>query len=218
MKKKQLLVLGTGQFGTSVARTAFDLGHDVLVIDRNEAEVQSITPHVTRAAQADAASEEVLQSLGVPDFDLVVVAFGQELQASIMASLVLKELGARFIVAKAQNELHGKVLEKIGVDQVVFPERDMGHKLVHSLIKENIIDLIELSPDYSVVEVVAPPELVDRSLQETSLRARFGVNVIALRKPGGQINLSPSAGDMIRAGDVIVAIGNNKALHKMGWL
>ncbi len=218
MSKKQFLVLGTGQFGTSVARTAYDLGHDVMVIDRDETEVQSITPHVTHAAQADAASEEVLQSLGIADFDLVVVAFGQELQSSIMASLVLKELGARFIVAKAQNDLHGKVLAKIGVDQVVFPERDMGHKLVHSLIKNNIIDLIELSPDYSIVEVVAPPELIDRSLQEAGLRARFGVNVIALRRPGTQINLSPAARDMIRANDIIVAIGDNKALHRLGWL
>ena len=122
------------------------------------------------------------------------------------------------MVAKAQTELHGKVLKKVGVNRVVFPERDMGQKLAHSLIAHNIIDLIELSDAYSVVEVTAPKEMAGHSLQELNLRARFGINIIALRKKNGATNISPAAGDRIDPGDIMVAVGDNKCLKKMGWI
>ncbi|MGB4618173.1 MAG: TrkA family potassium uptake protein, partial [Dethiobacteria bacterium] len=129
MKRKQFLVIGAGRFGSSVARTLYEQGHDVLVVDSNEAIVQQISDKVTHAVAANATSEEALEALGVQEFDVVVVAIGHEMQNSIMVSILLKELGARYIVAKAQTELHGKVLRKIGVNRVVFPERDMGQKL-----------------------------------------------------------------------------------------
>ncbi len=215
---KQFLIIGAGRFGSSVARTLFELGHDVMIVDKHEALIQQISNSVTHAAQADVTSEVVLKALGVKDFDVVVVAIGHEVQSSIMACILLIENGARYVVAKAQTELHGKVLKKIGVNRVVFPERDMGQKLAHSLIAHNIIDLIELSPNYSVVEVAAPEDMLGKNLQELNLRARFGVNVIALRDKAGNTNIAPGAEDRITAGDVIVAIGENKALHKMGWI
>jgi trk system potassium uptake protein len=153
--KKTFLIIGAGRFGSSVARTLFGLGHDVMVLDKDEALIQQISNEVTDAVTADAASEAGLRGLGVKDFDAVVLAIGFDIQVSIMAAILLMEMGAKRIVAKAQTDLHGKVLDKVGVDQVVFPERDMGHKLAHSLIAPTIIDLIELSDDYSVVEIKA---------------------------------------------------------------
>ena len=215
---KQYLVIGAGRFGSSVARTLFELGHDVMVVDNDEALVQQISDTVTHAVQANAASESALRALGVRDFDVVVVAIGHEMQSSIMACILLIEMGARHVVAKAQTELHGKVLKKIGVNRVVFPERDMGQKLAHNLTSQNIIDMIELSTDYSVVEVTAPGDMLGQAMKDLNLRARFGVNVIAVRHKDGHTNIAPGAEDKFSPGDIIVAIGENKALRKMGWI
>src|SRR5690554_6801321 len=159
-----------------------------MVVDIDQSLVQQISESVTHAVQADATSEAALSSLGIKDFDVIVVAIGHEIQSSIMTCILLIEMGARFVVARAQTELHGKVLSKIGVNRVVFPERDMGQKLAHSLSAFNIVDLIELSSNSNVVEVSAPEEMVGRSLKELNLRARFGINVIALRSIDGKTN------------------------------
>lgn len=215
---KQFLVIGAGRFGSSVACTLYKHGHDVMVVDTEELLVQQISNSVTHAVQANAVNEVSLRALGVKNFDVVVVAIGNDMQASIMVSILLIELGARYVVAKAQTELHGKVLKKIGVNRVVFPELDMGQKLAHSLVAHNIIDLIELSEDYSVVEVAAADEMVGQTLKDLNLRARFGVNIIALRSKSGDTNISPAADDRVGAGDVLVAVGDNKSLKKMGWI
>ena len=215
---KQFLVIGAGRFGSSVACTLYKHGHDVMVVDTDELLVQQISNSVTHAVQANAVNEVSLRALGVKNFDVVVVAIGNDMQASIMVSILLIELGARYVVAKAQTELHGKVLKKIGVNRVVFPELDMGQKLAHSLVAHNIIDLIELSEDYSVVEVAAADEMVGQTLKDLNLRARFGVNIIALRSKSGDTNISPAADDRVGAGDVLVAVGDNKSLKKMGWI
>lgn len=215
---KQYLIIGAGLFGSSVADTLFGLGHKVTMVDIDAAVVQQISPSVTRAIQADATKEASLVSLGVKDYDVIVVAIGREIQSSIMACILLIEMGARYVVAKAETELHGKVLSKIGVNQVVFPERDMGQKLAHSLSAFNIVDLIELSSNSSVVEVAAPADMVGCSLQDLNLRARFGINVIALRSKEGKTNISPGADDKINEDDLIVAVGDIKALKKMGWI
>ena len=217
--KKSFLVIGAGRFGTSVARTISDLGHDVMVIDNDENLIQQISSEVTNAITVNATSETALKALGIRDFDAVILAIGQDVQASIMTAILLVEMEAGYIVAKAQTDLHGKVLNKIGVNRVIHPERDMGQKLAHSLISPTIIDLIEVSDQYSVVEVTAPDEMIGKTLQELNLRARFGISVIALRRNGGkQTNIAPIAGDMIRKDDIIVAIGDNKHLKKLEWI
>ena len=216
---KQILVIGAGRFGSSVAKTIYGLGHDVMVVDNDEALVQQISSEVTNAVKADAASEVCLKALDIKGFDAVVLAIGFDVQASIMAAILLIELGAKHIIAKAQTELHGKVLKKIGVNQVVFPERDTGQKLAHSLIAPTVIDLIELSDDYSVVEVMAPKEMVGKSLMELNIRARFGISIIALRRNNGsKTNISPVADDIIEIEDIIVAVGENKHLKKLKWI
>lgn len=217
--KKSFLVIGAGRFGKSVAHTFNELGHDVMLVDKNEALVQLMSNEVTNVLIADVTSESCLKSLGVRNFDAVVLAIGYDIQASIMAAILLVELGAKFVVSKAQTELHGKVLQKVGVNRVVYPERDMGHKLARSLIAPTIIDMIELSDDFSVVEVSAPKEMIGKSLLELNLRARYGISVIALRRNnGGKTLISPVAKDIIEENDVIVAIGENKNLNKLEWL
>jgi trk system potassium uptake protein len=217
--KKSFLVIGAGRFGSSVAFTLHESGHDVMVVDKDEELIQQISSEVTDAVTANAASETSLKAIGVRDFDAVVLAIGFDIQASIMAAILLVEQEAKYIVAKAQTDLHGKVLNKVGVNRVVYPERDMGHKLARSLIAPTIIDMIELSDEYSVVEVTAPGEMVGKSLLELNLRARYGVSVIAFRRKNkGKTLISPVAEDVIEADDIIVAIGENKHLKKLEWV
>lgn len=217
--KKSFLVIGAGRFGKSVAQTLYEAGHDVMVVDKDETLIQQISSEVTDAVSADITSEACIKALGVRDFDAIVLAIGFDVQASIMAAILLIEKDAKYIVAKAQTDLHGKVLEKIGINRVIYPERDMGHKIARSLIAPTIIDMIELSDDYSVVEVKAPPEMVGKTLLELNLRARYGISVIAFRRNnGGKTNISPVADDIVEAGDLIVAIGNNKSLQKLEWI
>ncbi|OPL10498.1 MAG: hypothetical protein AVO34_03995 [Firmicutes bacterium ML8_F2] len=216
---KSFLVIGAGRFGTSVAKTLYSLEQDVMVVDNDEPLIQQISDEVTGAVQADATSEDVLESLGIKDFDAVILAIGVDIQASIMTAILLVEMGAREIIAKAQTELHGKALSKIGVHRVLYPERDTGYKLARSLVAPTIIDMIELSDDYSVVEVNAPDDMVGKSLKELNLRARYGVSIIALRRAAEkETNISPIAEDIIKENDIVVAIGENKALQKLEWI
>lgn len=218
MKTKQFLVIGAGRFGSSVARSLYKQGHDVMVMDNDEEKVQQYSNEVTNAVKADASSESCLEAIDVKHFDTVVLAIGDDMQASIMAAILLIELKAKRIVAKARTELHGKVLDKVGVNQVVFPERDMGQKLARSLIAPTIIDMIELSDDYSVVEVNAPENMVGKSLKQINLRARYGISIIALRRNNGNKTIiSPVAEEIINKEDIIVAIGENRCLKKMEW-
>ncbi len=211
---KQFAVIGIGRFGSSVAKTLYSLGHDVLTIDKDGDKVQEISDYVTHAVEADATDEEALKTLGLRNFDAVVVTVGSDIRSSILATLLCKELGVRFIVGKAHDDLHAKVLYKIGVDKVVFPERDMGMKLAHSLASYNILDYIELASDYSLVELTAIPEWVGKSLGQLDMRREFGLNVVAI-KHNDEILISPKGDDVINQDDVLVVIGKNSDIRRL---
>lgn len=211
---KQFIVIGCGRFGSSVARTLYGLGHDVLAIDRNEDVIQEIADSVTHAVQLDATDDSSIKSLGIRNFDVAVITIGSNIQSSIMATLIAKDLGVKYVVAKAQNELHAKVLYKIGADRIVFPERDMGVRVAHNLVSSNILDYIELAPDYSIVEIAALDEFEGKNLTELDMRAKYGVNVMAI-KHGTEINISPNATDIIRKEDVLVVVGHNEDIQKL---
>lgn len=212
--KKQFVVIGCGRFGSSVAKTLFGMGYDVLAVDRSEEIIQNIADSVTHAVQADATDENSIRSLGIRNFDVAVVTIGSNIQSSILVTLMVKELGVKYVVAKAQNELHAKVLYKIGADRVVFPEREMGVRVAHNLVSSNIMDYIELAPDYSIVEVAALQEWTGKDLSEVNMRSKYGINVMAI-KQGPDINISPNATDIIQEGDVLVVIGHNDDLQKI---
>jgi trk system potassium uptake protein TrkA len=208
---KQFAIIGLGRFGSSVARTLTQMGYDVLAIDTDENRVEELADVVTHAVTANALDDTVLKSLGLRNFDVVVVAIGHEIQSNILVTVMLKEMGVKKVVAKAATELQGKVLEKIGADVVVFPERDMGERVARWLVSKNIIDVINLSPDYSLVELATSPEFQGISLQDSGLRKKYGITVLAIRR-GKEFIISPGAKQLMEEGDVLIVIGSNEKL------
>lgn len=211
---KQFAVIGLGRFGASLARTLVKMGHEVLAIDSDEKKVEELADEVTQAVQADALEDSSLKSLGIRNFDVVVVAIGQDIQSNILVTLMLKESGVKKVVAKASTELQGKVLQKIGADIVVFPERDMGERVARWLVSKNIIDMINVSPDYSLVELSAPAEIVGKTLLETALRKKYGITLLAIRR-GNDFIISPGARQEIEQGDILIVIGSNDRLKNL---
>ncbi len=213
--RKQFVVIGLGRFGTSVAKTLTALGHEVLALDKNEHAVQVIMQDVTQAVQADAREEETLRGLGVRNLDVAIVAIGDDLEANILITLMLKEMGIPYVVAKAQSIQHGKVLERIGADKIVYPEQDMGIRLANNLIRTNVMDFIELSLDYSIFEIIAPAKFVNKSLGKLNLRAVYNINVVAIKKGIDQIVIAPGANSVVEEKDILVIVCNKKALAKL---
>lgn len=214
MSKKQFIVIGLGRFGTSVAQTLYSLGNDVLAVDKDEDVIQNIADKVTHAVQVDANDEYSLRALGISNFDVAIISIGSDVQASILSTLLVKELGVKHIITKANDALHAKVLYKIGANRVIFPERDMGVRVAHNLCSSNILDYIELSPDFSIAEIASLEAWYGKSLKELNLRAEYGINVMAI-KSNNEINVAPSADEIISNGDVIVAIGDTKELNNL---
>jgi len=211
---KQFVVIGLGRFGTSVAKTLSELGHDVLAIHYNEGAVQEVVNDVTHAVQADARDEETLRALGVRNFDAAVVAIGDNIETNILVTIMLKEMGVEYVVAKAQTALHGKVLERIGANKIVYPEKDMGVRLAHNLVAANVLDFIELSPDYSIMEIKAPTKFNNKSLGQLNLRANYGISVVTIKKPS-EVVVAPGAEALIEQGDTLVVISRYEDLAKL---
>lgn len=214
MSNKQFIIIGLGRFGSSIAKTLYSLGNDVLAIDKDEDVVQEIADSVTHAVQLDATDENALRSLGIRNFDVAVVTIGDNIQSSVMATLLVKELGVKYIIAKGHSDLHAKVLYKIGADRVILPEKDMGIRVAHNLVSANILDYIELSEEYSVMEIQVLKEWAGNTLKELKLRSKYGINVMAIKR-GDEVNLAPSADDVIEENDIIVAIGSAEDLSRL---
>ncbi|GKU77170.1 TrkA family potassium uptake protein [Paenibacillus sp. L3-i20] len=212
--KKQFIVIGLGRFGSSLTRTLIENGHEVLAVDKSEQLVQELASIATHTLQADCTDEQVLRELGAGNFTHAIVAIGEDLQASILTTLLLKELKVPKVTAKARNEMHGKVLQKIGADTVIYPERDMGIRLGNQLSSDNLIDYIELSPDYNLAEILAPPAMNGLSLKSLNIRARYGCTIMAI-KTGKEINISPNADDVIHTGDILLIIGSNDEIRDL---
>lgn len=210
---KQFIIIGIGKFGESIATNLYKMGHDVLAVDIDEERVQYIANKVTHAVQADATEEGTLEALGVKHFDGAMVTIGESVQASILITLLCKELGIRHVLAKAQNELHAKVLYKIGADRVVFPERDMGLRVAHSLVSSSYLDYIELTPDYSIVELKAAKDWQGKSLKDLNIRAEYGINIMAI-KQDDKVIVSTAADDTIQRDDVLVVIGKARDINR----
>ncbi|NUK28958.1 TrkA family potassium uptake protein [Parageobacillus sp. VR-IP] len=213
VKKKQFAVIGLGRFGGSICRTLSEQGMEVLAIDVDEDRVNEFASIVSHAVVGDSTDENVLKSLGIRNFDHVIVAIGDNIQASILTTLILKELGVQHITVKATNDYHEKVLKKIGADQIVHPERDMGERIAYNLISNNVLDYLELSDKHSIVEIVASERLDGHSLLELDIRARYGINIVAIRR-GTNVIVSPLASEIIRKGDVLVVIGADEDIDR----
>ncbi len=213
MKKKSFAVLGLGRFGTSVANALADMGFDVLAVDSKEEHISQLSESVTHAITGDVTNESLLHSIGIRNFDVAIVAIGDDIQNSILTTILLKEAGVPYIVSKAQNDLHARVLEKVGADRVVFPEKDMGIRVAHNLSKTNVLDFIELSKDDSIMEIIPPAKWIGKSLKDAQVREKYGISIIAIKK-GENIQVAPKADYVIEKGNLLVVIGTNHDIQR----
>lgn len=212
MKMKQFAIIGLGRFGSALGAELIQQGLEVMGIDKDEEVVDDMADKLTHVIAADCTDEETLKAIGIRNFDCVIVAIGDDIQSSILTTLLLKDLGVKMVVAKALSELHGKVLERIGVDRVIFPEREMGIRVAHQLTSPNLLDYIELSKEYSIAELSVPKCMDGRSLKDLDPRARHGCSVVAINKKSGVV-IAPSADDVLAEKDVMVIIGTNKQIE-----
>jgi trk system potassium uptake protein len=215
--KHSVLVIGLGRFGTAAALELMSLGHQVLAIDADEARVNELAPEVTHAVQLDASDDHALRAVGAADFDHAIVAISGATEASIFATMALRNLGVRNVIAKAASHLHGSILERVGATRVVYPEREMGTRVSHtfSIPSHVIIDYIDVAPGYGMVKIRPPEAFVGRSLKEVDLPGRFSLTPIAIRR-GDKVFINPHHDDRIQAGDELSLIGLDERLERLG--
>jgi trk system potassium uptake protein TrkA len=213
-QQKQYIVVGLGRFGRAIAETRCQDGAEVLGVDNKMDMVERMRDELTQTIQMDAMDRDALETLGVQDFDIVFVTMGSDIRASGTIVLLLKELGARRVIAKAHDEFHGRMLEKLGADQVLFPERDMGRRVAHSLISGNVIEYMELSTQYSMAEIRPKPEWIGKTLEALAMRSRMDINVVAIRN-GDAVNAMPQPETRINKDDVMLVVISENALKKM---
>lgn len=218
MAHKQVVVIGLGRFGTTVARDLYQQDHQVLALDRSERIIQEIAPHVTEAVQADATDEATLRDIGVPSFDVAIVAIGGDIPTSLMTTVLLKNLGVPYVVARAHDSLHGATLQKLGADKIVSPEQETGGRLAHSLAYPAMVDYLEVSRNYGISKIVAQESHVGKTLEELGLsvrRQQDGVSVVLIRRGNNQVVTSPDRFEKILRGDVLVLAGRDEALERL---
>lgn len=210
--KKEFAVIGLGRFGGSIVEELRELDVDVLAIDVNAERVKDFQDIATESVIADTTEEQVLKDLGLRNFDHVVVAIGDNIQSSILTTLLLKDLDVNKVTVKAQSSYHARVLEKIGADFVVHPERDMGRRIAHKLVSNSVLDYLELGGEYSVVEYLANDKMIGRSILDLDIRAEYGISIMAIKRDD-DIIVSPDPAVKILAGDVLISIGNDDDLN-----
>jgi trk system potassium uptake protein len=212
MAGQQVVVIGLGRFGSAVARELERLGHEVLAIDRSEQRINDLAPDVTHALQLDAADEDALRSAGVGEFQTAIVAISTDAEPSIFATMVLKRLGVGNVIAKAGSLLHGEILSRVGADRVVFPERETGLRLAHSFNIPNVIDYLDVAPNFGFVKVRPPKSFIGRTLGELDLKARMELTAVALRR-GSQVFVNPARDERVTDGDELILIGRDEKLE-----
>lgn len=212
---KSFLIVGLGRFGSSLAVELFQLGNDVLVIDDDEDKVQNLADAVTQAVTGDATDSEVLRAVGAKDFDCAVVACGSDVGTSTLITLTLKEWGVPRVVAKAKSAVHGKVLEKIGADMVVIPEKEMAEKLAQNLSNNDVLNFIELSEEFSIVEILVPKSWAGQTIIDLNIRANYHLNVLAIRSQGEDLTISPGGNYVFKATDSMLVLGTNQDIESL---
>jgi len=214
--KKQIVVIGLGRFGVSVATTLHSMGHDVLALDKEEKNVLNVASQLTRAIQADVTDEAIIKELGIADFDVAIVAIGTAIESSVLVTILLKKLGVRYIIARADSELHGSILEKIGADEVVYPERETASRIAHILTAREITDYIAVSEGYGIVKFKAPPYLVGRTLDDIGFGpgGKRDVAVLLIQR-GKEAIVNPSQQEVISLVDVLIVTGSDDNIEAL---
>ena len=212
-KNKQFAILGLGRFGQSIAKTLVDNGCDVLCVDKNIDAVNDMSKYASNVTRADVADVHAMSALGLNNFDVVIIAIGENMEAGIMATLIAKEMGVQNVITKAKNEIQKSILQKVGADRVVLPEKDMGIRIATSLITSNIIDFISLSDKFTIAEIEPRKEWIDISLKKSNIRAEHRLNVVAIKR-NNDIIVSPKAEEIIQKDDILVIIGTITDIQK----
>ena len=214
MNSRSYAVIGLGQFGMTVALTLADAGCDVLAIDDREENVQDIAEKVSYAVKADVKEPGILQSVGVQNVDVAVIAVAENMEASIIAAMQVKELGVPFVMAKAMNALHGRILEKIGADKVIYPEQSMGVRVARNLLSSGFLDTFELSPEFSMAEFKIPDSWIGKTLRDLKIREKNKINLVGLKR-GNDVDINPNPAEPLPADCTVMAIGKNEELNKV---
>lgn len=224
---KSFVVIGLGRFGSSIARALAEKGFEVMVIDSDENEVREFAELVTHSFVLDATDERALKDIGVADVDVAIVSVGQNIDTSILITLILKELGVKQVIVKAVNDRHGKILQRIGADKVIYPEREVATRLAESFFSTKIFDYIELSPIHSIIEIAAPKQFIGKTLKQIGLREKYNVTVIAIKRKipivtekgtpdfKEEVIIGPGADDEISEGDILTILGKYEDLEKI---
>jgi len=214
--KKQVMVIGLGRFGISLAKALYNMGHDVLAVDTDLKKVQGISSEITHAVQADATNEAVLHDLGASKFDVAVVAVGETIQNSVLSTILLKKLGVPYVVARAENELHGSILEKIGADKVIYVENEMGTRVANSLTLTNVLDHISIAPKYGVSKLAAPKHFSGKNLSDLGLgrAGKLGISVLLIQREK-EVIITPDRSETIKPNDVLIVAGENDKLEQL---
>ncbi len=222
---RQFVIIGAGRFGRAVAITLVQEGCQVLLLDNDAKRIQQMSEFVTQAAQVDVTDEKALQSLDLGDMDVAVVSIGSDLEASILATMKLKEMGIKTVVAKAGSLAHSKILSRVGADRIIFPERDMGERIAKSLVSPTLLDHIEVSPGYNMVDIQVPNHLRGQTLGQANIRSEYGIDIVAIKRqsPGldkqGQSELkeeviiAPPASEVLGEKDILVVIGEEEKIN-----
>jgi trk system potassium uptake protein TrkA len=212
--RKRYAVIGLGRFGASVARVLVEMGQYVLAVDIDQSRVDDLAPVIGRVVRADCTDPAALRALRIQEFDTVIVAIGDNVEASVITVLNCRDLGVPYLVAKAQDEAHGRILKHLGVDRVVYPQRDMGIRVASNIATGGIIDYVRLSDEYGMAEIAPPKTVLGKSLLELDLPHRFGLNVMAIKR-GNRVIVSPRGAERIAEGDVMVVIGSAEGITRL---
>lgn len=212
---RQVAVIGLGRFGSSVARALHESGHDVLAIDNDEKNVQDVSPYVTQAVQADATNEGVLRELGLEEFEVAVVAMGTDIESSVLCTLLLRMLGVKYVIARADHNLHGAILERIGANRVVYPEHEIGITVAHSVRLRNVQEYMPLTPEYGISRLRSPQYIVGHTISEMGFGPSKGEVAVLLIQRGDDFIISPPAHERVEVGDVLVLFGQDDSLESL---
>lgn len=213
-KRRSVIVIGLGRFGSAVATTLYEAGHDVLAVDVNRRVIDEISDRVTHAVQADATDADALEEMGIRNFEVAIVGVSGDLERNILITVQVKRMGIPYVIAKAQTALHGEILEKIGADRVVFPEREAGIRVAHSFAAPNVTDYMPIGPEYGISKLRPPKSFIGRSIGDLGLRERYKVTLLLIERHTQAI-LNPRLTDTIRADDLLVVAGEDDAMERL---
>lgn len=214
MNRKEFVIFGVGDFGMNVAKTLSNSGATVMVVDKNENQLEKIASEVTHTICADATNPEAMKQLGIRNYDGAIVGIGHSLETSALITMQLKEMEVPFIMVKASTDIEGRILTRVGADKVIFPDREMGIRVGNDIMNGNYFEAIELSDEYSIVDMTAPSSWVGKSLQQLNIRSRYGVSIIGIRGLE-EININPAAEYKLKEQDILIVLGHNTEIQRL---